>query len=103
MNLFSGRNKDREKWGERLPSGQKLTEGWPVLHYGSIPQDRHGRLEARASAAWWRSRCRSRGSEFQALPKTTALNDIHCVTTWSKFDNNWKGVAVSEVMQARHS
>ena len=21
----------------RLPPGQRLTDGWPVLHYGSIP------------------------------------------------------------------
>ena len=22
----------------RLPPGQRLTEGWPVLHYGAIPR-----------------------------------------------------------------
>ena len=38
MNLFTRRNEDREKYGERLPPGQKATDGWPVLHYGSIPK-----------------------------------------------------------------
>ena len=22
----------------RLPPGQRLTEGWPILHYGSVPR-----------------------------------------------------------------
>ncbi len=98
MNLFSGRNKDREKYGERLPSGQKLTEGWPVLHYGSIPKvdtadwklEIGGLVEEPVTLTW---------EEFQALPKTEAFNDIHCVTTWSKFDNTWGGVAVNELMK----
>jgi DMSO/TMAO reductase YedYZ molybdopterin-dependent catalytic subunit len=38
MNLFTRREADREKWGDRLPPGQKPTDGWPVLHYGSIPR-----------------------------------------------------------------
>jgi DMSO/TMAO reductase YedYZ molybdopterin-dependent catalytic subunit len=98
MNLFTGRNKDREKYGERLPPGQKLTEGWPVLHYGSIPKietadwklEIGGLVEEPVSFTW---------EQFQALPKFRAENDIHCVTTWSKFDNTWDGVAVSEVMK----
>lgn len=98
MNLFTGRNKDREKYGERLPPGQKLTTGWPVLHYGSIPRvdttewklEIGGLVEEPVSFDW---------EQFQALPKTSQFNDIHCVTTWSKFDNTWEGVAVSEIMK----
>src|SRR5690606_36048415 len=98
MNLFTGRNKDREKYGERLPPGQKLTEGWPVLHYGSIPRIETadwkfvlgGLVEEEVSLTW---------EEFQALPRFTAHNDIHCVTTWSKFDDTWEGVAVTELMK----
>ena len=38
LNLFNQRaKKDRETHGDRLPPGQKLTDGWPVLHYGGIP------------------------------------------------------------------
>jgi DMSO/TMAO reductase YedYZ molybdopterin-dependent catalytic subunit len=35
---FMRRGKDREKYGDRLPPGQKLTEGWPVLTYGAAPR-----------------------------------------------------------------
>ena len=98
VNLFSRREADREKWGDRLPPGQKPTDGWPVLHYGGIPKieladwklDLTGLVEAPASFTW---------DEFMALPQVTTTNDIHCVTAWSKFDNVWSGVAVSEVLK----
>lgn len=98
MNLFTRRNQDREKWGERLAPGQKSTDGFPVLHYGSIPRietaqwnlDLGGLVEEPVSFTW---------EEFQALPRVTMENDIHCVTSWSKFDNTWQGVAVSEIMK----
>ena len=28
----------RDDGRPRLPPGQRLTDGWPVLHYGSIPK-----------------------------------------------------------------
>src|SRR4051794_33083894 len=98
MNLFGRRNAEKEKWGDRLPAGQKLTEGWPVLHYGGIPKieldtwkfELSGLVEEPVSFTW---------DQFMALPQTTLNNDIHCVTTWSKFDNTWTGVAVSELMK----
>jgi DMSO/TMAO reductase YedYZ molybdopterin-dependent catalytic subunit len=98
MNLFTRRNQDREKWGERLPPGQKATDGWPVLHYGSIPRietaewqlEIGGLVEEPVTFNW---------EQFQGLPKSTFENDIHCVTTWSKFDNTWEGVAVNEMMK----
>jgi DMSO/TMAO reductase YedYZ molybdopterin-dependent catalytic subunit len=33
-----------------------------------------------------------------ALPQTTLRSDIHCVTHWSKFDNDWTGVTVADLM-----
>ena len=38
-------------------------------------------------------------AEFQALPQVTVRSDIHCVTRWSRFDNEWRGVAFAEVMR----
>lgn len=97
MNLFGRRESDRDKWGERLPPGQKATDGWPVLHYGSIPKidldtwtfDISGLVEEPVTFSW---------SEFTALPQEEFKNDIHCVTTWSKFDNTWIGIPVREVL-----
>jgi DMSO/TMAO reductase YedYZ molybdopterin-dependent catalytic subunit len=30
--------------------------------------------------------------EFLALPQADDVSDFHCVTTWSRHDNQWKGV-----------
>src|SRR5207302_6114858 len=37
--------------------------------------------------------------EIRALPNTTVHCDIHCVTHWSKFDNDFTGVLVKDVLQ----
>ena len=100
MNLYFGRREaERDaKYAGRIPPGQKPTEGWPVLHYGSIPKidldtwrfEISGLVEEPLSLSW---------QEFMALPQVDARNDIHCVTAWSKFDNDWTGVAVAEVLK----
>lgn len=75
----------------RLPPGQRLTTGWPVLHYGSIPRidletwrfHVWGLVGQEKTFTW---------DEFNALGQTRDVSDIHCVTTWSKFDNEWEGI-----------
>jgi DMSO/TMAO reductase YedYZ molybdopterin-dependent catalytic subunit len=98
MNLFTRRSADREKYGDRLPPGQKATDGWPVLHYGSIPKidlatwklEIGGLVEQPVSFTW---------DELMALPQTNFHNDIHCVTAWSKFDNDWVGVRITDLLK----
>jgi DMSO/TMAO reductase YedYZ molybdopterin-dependent catalytic subunit len=83
--------------GNRLPPGQKLTDGWPVLHYGAIPNidlatwkfSIVGLVQDEAHFTW---------DEFMALPQTTLRSDIHCVTHWSKFDNDWTGVHIKDLI-----
>ncbi|MGI8609710.1 MAG: sulfite oxidase-like oxidoreductase [Candidatus Dormibacteria bacterium] len=83
---------------ERLPAGQVLTEKWPVLHYGDIP---------RYDMARWRLRVHGLVAnetvltldEVKALPTKIVHCDIHCVTTWSRLDNDFNGVAFSEVVK----
>ncbi|GIQ70943.1 sulfite oxidase-like oxidoreductase [Xylanibacillus composti] len=83
----------------RVPPGQTLTESFPVLHYGDIPYYNDmskwdlrifGLVEQEVVIAY---------KEFMALPRREFHNDIHCVTTWSRLDNVWEGVAVSEIMK----
>ncbi len=81
----------------RVPPGQTVTEKWPVLHYGSVPRVdlKHwrfrvfGRVENPFELTW---------DEFMALPQTTIKSDVHCVTAWSKLDNEWTGVHVREIL-----
>jgi DMSO/TMAO reductase YedYZ molybdopterin-dependent catalytic subunit len=87
---------------DRVPPGQYVTEGFPVLSAGPTP---HTPLEQwtlsitqggqnRKSWTW---------QEFQALPAETVTVDIHCVTRWSKLDTVWRGVSVDILLdQVEH-
>ncbi|MGB9989211.1 sulfite oxidase-like oxidoreductase [Pseudoduganella rhizocola] len=95
---FTGRRPAADT-AHRLPPGQHETEDFPVLSLGPAPAIdlanwrftlRHG---AKPLASWsWQ--------EFEALPRTTWRGDIHCVTTWSKFDTEWEGVAIDDLLAA---
>ena len=86
-----------EEARRRLPPGQRLTEGWPVLHYGGIPRidlaqwefGIVGLVEEEVTLSW---------DQFMALPQVRLRADIHCVTAWSRFDNDWEGVRFRDVM-----
>lgn len=81
---------------ERVPPGQHLTRGWPVLHTGPVP---------RFDPATWRFRCTGAVEEPQtwtweglrAFPAVRHTTDFHCVTGWSKLDVTWEGVAFAEI------
>jgi DMSO/TMAO reductase YedYZ molybdopterin-dependent catalytic subunit len=80
----------------RLPPGQYLTEKWPVLHAGSVPEvdlaawdlKVFGEVERPLSLSW---------EQLLALPSREVTVDIHCVTRWSRFDTAFKGVPWSEI------
>ncbi|MBI5759761.1 MAG: sulfite oxidase-like oxidoreductase [Planctomycetales bacterium] len=82
----------------RIPPGQVRTRKWPVLHYGHVPTisldrwrlDIRGLVTTPLSFSW---------AEFQSLPRVKVYSDFHCVTTWSRLDNVWEGVAVQEIMR----
>ena len=81
---------------DRVPPGQHLAKGFPVLTHGDTPQVTQadwsltitGLAEAR-TLTW---------DDMMALPQTDFTADFHCVTTWSKLDVVWRGVAVTDVM-----
>jgi DMSO/TMAO reductase YedYZ molybdopterin-dependent catalytic subunit len=81
---------------DRLPPGQYLTEKWPVLHAGTVPDTDlatwdfrvFGEVESPVTLSW---------DEFTALPTREIMIDIHCVTRWSRFDTSFKGVHWSEL------
>jgi DMSO/TMAO reductase YedYZ molybdopterin-dependent catalytic subunit len=82
----------------RLPPGQRLVESWPVLHYGGIPRIDRSSWEFRIFGLVPEERTLS-WDAFMALPQTTLRTDIHCVTTWSRYDNDWEGVAFREILR----
>jgi DMSO/TMAO reductase YedYZ molybdopterin-dependent catalytic subunit len=80
----------------RVPPGQRLTQKWPVLHYGSIPRIDASRWTLKIFGLVDKARTLSY-QEFTALPAVKVFSDIHCVTTWSKLDNLWEGVSTAEI------
>ena len=75
----------------RLPPGQYLTQKWPVLHAGNVPHTDletwtfrvFGEVEEELTLDW---------EQFNALPRSSNVQDIHCVTRWSRFDAEFEGV-----------
>jgi DMSO/TMAO reductase YedYZ molybdopterin-dependent catalytic subunit len=83
----------------RVPPGQHLTEKWPVLHYGSIPKINPDRWKLHIFGLVEKELTLSL-AEFQALPQVTVFADIHCVTTWSRLNNYWRGVSTAELKKS---
>ena len=81
----------------RLPPGQYLTERFPVLHVGDVPESAAGEWSLRVFGAVDRELVLSE-DELRSMPSTTLTTDIHCVTKWSKFDTTWTGVRVRELL-----
>ena len=83
---------------DRLPPGQKLTTGFPVLDLGVQPEiplnewtlSLDGLVEKPVTLNW---------TQFNALPQVTDVSDFHCVTTWSKYDCEWSGVAFTTLFE----
>jgi DMSO/TMAO reductase YedYZ molybdopterin-dependent catalytic subunit len=89
---MAGKEPRTVRGADRLPPGQKQVQNWPVLDLGvhpDVPLDRwqlkiHGHVENPVTLSW---------KEFLALPQFTDVSDFHCVTTWSRFEMEFQGVA----------
>ena len=82
----------------RIPPGQKLTEKFPVLHYGNVPKVDINKWTFTISGLVDKVRELSY-TEFASLKQVKVFSDIHCVTTWSKLDNLWEGPSTSIIKE----
>jgi DMSO/TMAO reductase YedYZ molybdopterin-dependent catalytic subunit len=81
----------------RVPPGQYVTGGFPVLSAGPTPRTPlsdwtltvRGALDVPVSWTW---------DELRALPSETVTVDIHCVTKWSKLDTSWTGISLDTLL-----
>ncbi len=85
--------------GGRVPPGQFVTERFPVLHYGSVPEVDLTTWDLRVFGEVKRP-LRLSWDAVRALPETTLTTDIHCVTRWSKLDTTWSGVLWRDFLRA---
>jgi DMSO/TMAO reductase YedYZ molybdopterin-dependent catalytic subunit len=81
----------------RLPPGQRLVTSWPVLDIGITPSIAPERWSLEVSGLVRRPVLFDLDI-FGALPQTAMRSDIHCVTSWSRFDNDWLGVAAKDLL-----
>ena len=90
MKIFGG-PRYPEEIARRVPPGNRLVKGWPVLHYGPIPRsdgsdwtlEVGGLVENPFTLTY---------DELKALGPETVTADMHCVTGWTTLDNAWEGI-----------
>jgi len=82
----------------RLPPGQTLTAGFPVLDLGvkpEVPLEQwtlaiDGLVSRPVTLTW---------AQLAALPQVEDVSDFHCVTSWSRYDCAWGGVAFTTLYE----
>lgn len=80
----------------RVPPGQTVTDRFPILHEGDVPEydlatwsiKVFGEVERELSFSF---------DELMSMPQTDITCDIHCVTRWSKLDTHWTGIKFSDL------
>jgi DMSO/TMAO reductase YedYZ molybdopterin-dependent catalytic subunit len=83
---------------ERLPPGQHLVKDWPTLDLGMQPDVEKedwklkifGAVENPLTWDW---------AGFTGQKQSHFVSDIHCVTTWSRYDNRWDGVSTRVLLE----
>lgn len=91
-----GKGPENRHGQPQTPVGQHLVPNWPVLDLGVHPEIApkdwllriDGLVENAVTLDW---------DSFLALPQTEDVSDFHCVTTWSRLDNQWKGVRFQDL------
>ena len=76
----------------RLPPGQRVTNRFPVLQHGRVAHIDRGdyKLEIIGEVE---QPINLTLSELEKLKDIEIMEDIHCVTSWSKFDTKWDGIS----------
>ncbi|APH03837.1 sulfite oxidase-like oxidoreductase [Bacillus weihaiensis] len=97
--MFFGNKRKKHEASDRVPPNQNVTTTFPVLHTGNVPYYEdiakwnlqiYGLVDAPKLYSY---------EDMMKFPQTNLLNDIHCVTGWSKLDVNWQGVLASDIVK----
>ena len=82
----------------KIPPGQRVVTNWPVLDLGVQPDlpleswslTVSGVVKTPKTYSW---------EDFMAFPQVEDVSDFHCVTSWSRMDNHWKGVRFRDLAE----
>lgn len=83
---------------KKVPPGQVLTKVFPVLSASDIPEIDltkfrfrvFGKVENPYTLSW---------EELMAMPKVKKIEDIHCVTHWSRLGDEWEGISLKAILE----
>ena len=95
---FGGRPRVSPEQADRLPPGQYLERGFPVLTAGPTPRTEWAEWSFTVDGMVGMER-ELTSAEFDALPVEEVPCDIHCVTKWSKLGTSFGGVAVDTLLE----
>jgi DMSO/TMAO reductase YedYZ molybdopterin-dependent catalytic subunit len=81
-----------------VPVDQRVVENWPVLDLGDVPNvsladwrlEVGGLVENPVTLTW---------DDFMTLPQVEDVSDFHCVTSWSRLGNRWRGVQFKAIAE----
>ena len=82
----------------QVPPGQVVTKIFPVLSASDVPEidlkkfrfKVYGKVENPYELTW---------EELMAMPKIKKIFSVHCVTHWSKLDDEWEGISLKAVLE----
>jgi DMSO/TMAO reductase YedYZ molybdopterin-dependent catalytic subunit len=97
MGIVSPGFHGRRRGDQKLPPGQYLVTGFPVLSAGPTPRVDTGSWRFRLETETGQVR-QWNWAEFRALPDEDITVDIHCVTKWSKLTTHWRGVSLDTLL-----
>ncbi len=84
---------------DRLPPGQTLTTGFPILDLGVRPKREEypsWQIEVRGKVA---NKKTFSLDEIKKLSREERMHDFHCVTRWSRYDINWAGMPFTKLLE----
>ena len=96
---FSGRRRVAPELAARVPPGQYIESGFPVLTAGPTPRVDPDEWSFRIDGAVGDTR-EWTAVEFAELAFETVPCDIHCVTKWSKLGTSFGGVSLDVLLEA---
>ena len=96
---FGGRRRVPDELADRVPPGQYVEPGFPVLTAGPTPHIAPDDWSFRIEGMVGNERAWS-AAEFRELAFEEIPCDIHCVTKWSKLGTSFGGVSLDVLFKA---
>jgi len=90
-------NHSDQKNKSRLPPGQHIVDRFPVLQQGKVAHIDRDKYKLEIAGEIENPKKYSL-EELRNLCNTKMSADIHCVTSWSKFDIKWEGISFKTLL-----